>query len=126
MLEAILLALALPAALVTGYLAVLTLLSWRPRAPEPVPPLLRFDVVVPAHDEAQGIAATVESLFAMDYPRELFRVLVVADNCTDDTAARARAAGAEVLVRDETRLRGKGHALAHAFTRILREGRADA
>jgi 1,2-diacylglycerol 3-beta-glucosyltransferase len=126
MAEAILLLLSAPAALATGYLVLLTLLSCRPRAPEPVPPGIRFDVVVPAHDEAQGIAATVESLLAVDYPRELFRVLVVADNCTDDTAERARAAGASVVVRDEGARRGKGHALAHAFDRILREGRADA
>lgn len=118
-------ALALAAA---SYLMALTLASLRPR-PAPAPagaPRLRFDLVVPAHDEAAGIAATVRSLLAADYPPELRRVLVVADNCRDATAARAAEAGACVLVRDEPGLRGKGHALALAFARSLGDGFADA
>ena len=81
---------------------------------------------MPAHDEEAGIAATVQSLLALDHPRELFRVRVVADNCTDATAARAAAAGAEVLVRQDPGRRGKGFALAYAFERLLEEGAADA
>lgn len=89
-------------------------------------PALRFDVVVPAHDEETGIAATVESLRAVDYPPELYRVLVVADNCSDATAARAEAAGATVLVRDDPARRGKGYALAHAFAFCAAGAQADA
>lgn len=108
------------------YLGALALLSWPPAPPvAPTPPTLRFDFVVPAHDESVGIAATVKSLQEVDYPQALFRVVVVADNCTDDTAARARAAGALVLERQNAELRGKGYALAHAFERCLAEG-ADA
>jgi cellulose synthase/poly-beta-1,6-N-acetylglucosamine synthase-like glycosyltransferase len=108
-----------------AYLLVLTLLSGR-RAPPAAPaPARRFDVIVPAHDEEAGIGGTVESLLAMDYPRDLFRVLVVADNCSDATAERAAAAGAQVLVRDDENLRGKGYALKLAFEESLR-GKADA
>ena len=117
--------LALPALFVSGYLFFLAACSRR-RAPPPGRAGLRFDLVVPAHDEEAGIARTVRSLLAVDYPAGLRRVLVVADNCTDHTAARARAAGAEVLVRDEPALRGKGYALAHAFSHSLRDGVADA
>jgi 1,2-diacylglycerol 3-beta-glucosyltransferase len=124
--EALLFVLSAPVAGGAAYLALLSLLSRRPPTPEPVSPGLRFDIVVPAHDEAGGVAATVASLLAVDYPRALYRVFVVADNCTDDTAERARAAGARVLVRDEPSRRGKGYALAHAFDRILEEGRASA
>jgi hypothetical protein len=53
-------------------------------------------------------------------------VIVVADNCRDATAERARRAGAEVLVRDDPERRGKGRALGFAFERILAERRADA
>src|SRR5580704_15206089 len=85
----------------TSYLAGLALLSWRNPVPAPAEPLrTRFDVIVPAHDEELGIAATVESLLAVDYPEELRRVLVVADNCQDATAVRAREAGAVVLERN--------------------------
>ncbi|TMA14399.1 MAG: glycosyltransferase, partial [Deltaproteobacteria bacterium] len=110
-----------------AYLFALTLLSasLRTRLPEG-PPALRFGIVVPAHDEEAGIAATVRSLLALDYPRELFRVFVVADNCSDATASRAREAGATVLERHDLERRGKGYALEYAFGVLLRDGRADA
>lgn len=116
----------LPVLLAAGYLAALAALS-RPRRAPPYPaPALRFDVIVPAHDEEQGVAATVRSLLALDWPPELRRVRVVADNCRDATAERARSAGAEVLVRDDPARAGKGHALAFAFERSLADGFADA
>src|SRR5258708_38764066 len=86
----------------TGYLAALALLSWEAEVPaSDGSEKTRFDVIVPAHDEELGIAATVESLLAVDYPAELRRVLVVADNCGDATAARARDAGAVGLARTD-------------------------
>ena len=123
--ELVLLVLCVPVLGWALYLGALSLLSWTPAAPVPPPPSLRFDFVVPAHDESLGIAATVKSLWQVDYPKELFRVVVVADNCTDDTAALAREAGATVLERQNKDLRGKGYALAHAFERSVAEG-ADA
>lgn len=80
---------------------------------------LRIVAVVPAHDEAEGISSCVESLLDCEPVGDRFRVLVVADNCTDDTAKRARAAGAEVLERSDPHHRGKGYALQWAFTRLL-------
>lgn len=109
------------------YLSMLALLSRRQTPPAaPAAPTLRFDLVVPAHDEARGIASTVHSLLAVDYPAALRRVLVVADNCSDATAALAREAGALVLERTDAAHRGKGYALAHAFERCLADGWADA
>ncbi len=118
---------ALPVFAASGYLLLLTVRSRR-RAPPRYEPAARarFDVIVPAHNEAAGIAETVKSLLAVDYPRELFEVVVVADNCTDDTSARARAAGAKVVERFDEQRRGKGYALAHAFERSIAEGSADA
>jgi 1,2-diacylglycerol 3-beta-glucosyltransferase len=118
--------LSLPVLLGAMYLAALALLSRRVPAPPHPPPTLRFDVIVPAHDEEAGIAAAVQSLQALDYPPELRRVLVVADNCGDSTAERARRAGALVLVRDDRQRRGKGQALSFAFDRSLADGFADA
>jgi 1,2-diacylglycerol 3-beta-glucosyltransferase len=89
-------------------------------------PLLRFDIVVPAHDEEAGIAATIGSLTALDYPIDRYRILVVADNCTDGTARVAAATGAVVLERRDLERRGKGHALAYAFERVQRDAVADA
>ncbi|TCD04858.1 glycosyltransferase [Erythrobacteraceae bacterium CFH 75059] len=69
----------------------------------------RIAVLIPAHDEAAGIEATLAGLTPVPPGAE---ILVVADNCTDDTAARARRAGAEVTERDDPARRGKGYALA--------------
>jgi len=67
-------------------------------------------ILMPAHDEAGGIGAIIERLRpALD---ERIRLLVIADNCADDTAAIARAAGAQVVERQDSTQRGKGHALA--------------
>jgi poly-beta-1,6-N-acetyl-D-glucosamine synthase len=55
----------------------------------------RVTVLVPAHDEGDRITDTLAGLRRQTLPPD--RVLVVADNCSDDTAALARAAGAEVL-----------------------------
>jgi len=117
---------AVPVLLASAYLLLLALASGRRPAPPASPPHLRFDVVVPAHDEEAGIASTVRSVLATDYPASLRRVLVVADNCSDATAARAEEAGATVLVRRDPERRGKGYALAHAFERVLGDGTADA
>lgn len=67
-------------------------------------------VLVPAHNEEGGITPTLENLFQVA-PR-LTRVVVVADNCSDATANRARLAGAEVIERNDAERRGKGYALA--------------
>ena len=80
-------------------------------------------VLVPAHDEEGTIAHCVQAFEQQTYPRERFRVVVVADNCTDDTASVASRAGAEVLVRDDPSARGKGHALRWAIDQLL--ARAD-
>jgi 1,2-diacylglycerol 3-beta-glucosyltransferase len=117
---------ALPVLGASGYLFFLTLRSRRPAPPAPRSPHTRFHVIVPAHDESAGIADTVQSLRSMDYPHGLFEVVVVADNCTDDTAARARTAGATVLERFDSELRGKGHALAYAFESSLADPTVDA
>lgn len=70
----------------------------------------RAVILMPAHNEAGGIAATLARLApALD---DHTRLIVVADNCSDETAALARQAGARVLERHDTTQRGKGHALA--------------
>ena len=118
--------LALPVLVACGYLLLLTLLSGDTPAPARVEPGLKFDIIVPAHNEEAGIAKTVANLSAVDWPAVRRRILVVADNCSDATADRAREAGATVLVRHNKELRGKGYALQLAFEESLREGFADA
>jgi cellulose synthase/poly-beta-1,6-N-acetylglucosamine synthase-like glycosyltransferase len=70
----------------------------------------RIAVLVPAHNESSGLLATLEDIQAQLKAGD--RLLVVADNCTDDTATVAAAAGAEVTERHEQTKIGKGYALA--------------
>jgi 1,2-diacylglycerol 3-beta-glucosyltransferase len=105
----------LPATAACLYLLLLTLLSARTTPPSAAARRIFFDVIVPAHDEAAGIAKTIASLQALDWPAAKYRIVVVADNCSDATAAISRAAGVTVLERRDSALRGKGYALAHAF-----------
>lgn len=97
---------------------VLGSLPWRRRpTPSPARPP-RVAVVIPAHDESAGIAATVGGVLRQLDAGD--RLVVVADNCADDTAARARAAAeaspsrarCTVVERADPERRGKGHALA--------------
>lgn len=69
----------------------------------------RVAVLIPANNESSIIVATLNSI----RPQLLLgdRLLVVADNCSDDTAALARTAGAEVVERSNDQQRGKGYAL---------------
>jgi cellulose synthase/poly-beta-1,6-N-acetylglucosamine synthase-like glycosyltransferase len=107
--------------------AALYLLGLTIRARRPLPlrattgPARRFVIVVPAHNEAAGLPATLASLRGITWPATHCRVLVVADNCTDATAHVARMHGAEVLERSSATERGKGYALAAAFAHLLRE-----
>ena len=74
------------------------------------PPLA---ILVPAHNEAAGIAITLASILRQLTPED--RLLVVADNCDDHTAAIARAAGASVIERHHAQQRGKAYALAYGL-----------
>ena len=104
---------AVPNAYLLGLLAAAFAVR-RGSPPEHDGRLPRVAVVVPAHDEEAGIATTVASLAAAGSDL----TIVVADNCTDATAERARAAGATVWERMDPDLLGKGHALAWAFERV--------
>jgi hypothetical protein len=124
--RAALLGAAAPPALANSYLAVLTVASRaRRRRPDGIDDAAaghRIAVLVPAHDEERGIGATVDSIVGQDYPAALRTVHVVADNCTDQTAAVARHHGAEVHVRDDPQSPGKGPALGWLVRRVLADG----
>ena len=116
----------LPTAACCLYLLLLTLRSGAPETPPPATRRVRFDVIVPAHNEVAHIGRTVASLRKLDWPRDHFRIYVIADNCTDDTALMARAAGARVVERHDPQRRGKGYALQLAFRASQDNNWADA
>jgi cellulose synthase/poly-beta-1,6-N-acetylglucosamine synthase-like glycosyltransferase len=101
------------------YLVVLAIASFGRRTVEAAPPRSRIAVLVPAHDEEVLVGRCVTSLRQQSYPPDLFDIVVIADNCSDDTAECAAAAGAKVLVRTAPDARGKGPALRWAADRVL-------
>ncbi len=78
-------------------------------------------VLVPAGNVGRAITRCVDALLASSYPRELIQIQVIADHCTDETAEHARAAGANVLVRNEG-ARGKTYAIAWALEQLKDRG----
>ncbi len=87
--------------------------NW-PRQTNSVRPSLA--VLVPAHNEGPNILPTLTDVLAQISPPD--RLLVVADNCSDDTATVARTAGAEVIERRDETNRGKGHALDYGIRHL--------
>lgn len=81
----------------------------------------RFVIVVPAYNEENSLPATLENLFKVDYPRQKFDIVVIADNCTDNTAKVAEANGAEVMIRNNPEKRGKGYALRWCFDQLIEQ-----
>lgn len=70
-------------------------------------------VLIPAHNESLVITKTIQTILPQLLPQD--QLLVVADNCTDDTANIVRSLGANVVERFNTTQRGKGYALDHGI-----------
>lgn len=76
-------------------------------------------ILVPAHDEAAGIRPVLENLLEQITPPD--RVVVIADNCADDTAAIARSTGATVIERQDAERQGKGYALDYGLQALAND-----
>ena len=76
-------------------------------------------VVIPAHNEEKILSATLKNVKSQ--LRSSDRMIVVADNCTDNTAEAARTMGAECLIRNDLTQRGKGYALQFAIDALRHE-----
>lgn len=86
--------------------------------------LRRYAAVIAARNEEAVIADLIGSLRNQSYPSELLDIFVVADNCTDETAAIAARAGAAVFRRFDTGHVGKGYALDYVFRRLMSQEQA--
>nr|MBP3681609.1 glycosyltransferase family 2 protein [Clostridia bacterium] len=71
----------------------------------------RFMAIIPAHNEEKVISNLVESLKNQNYSKNLYDIYVIADNCTDETAQKAKEAGAIVYERFDEEHKTKGYAL---------------
>ncbi|MFC0905690.1 glycosyltransferase family 2 protein [Clostridium sp. MT-14] len=91
----------------------------RKRDTEQIKPKRSFALIIAAHNEEIVIGDIIESLKELDYPKKLYDIFVIADNCTDKTALKARKKGAFVYERSSTGKRGKGYALEWMFDKIF-------
>lgn len=80
----------------------------------------RFAILIAARNEERVIGEAVDDLWRQNYPRELFDVFVLPNNCTDDTEGAARRAGARILPCPGP-VRCKGDALHHGFESLMAE-----
>ena len=81
----------------------------------------KYGIVIAARNEKYVIGNLLDSINKQDYPKDLYTVFVVADNCTDNTADIARSKGAIVYERHDTEHRTKGYALQFLFENIKKE-----
>jgi len=79
----------------------------------------RVAVIVPAHNESLGLVPTLQDIKAQLGAGD--RLIVVADNCTDDTAVVAAASGAEVIVRNDSERIGKGFAMGWGISHLSQD-----
>ena len=93
---------------------------WRRKEKKIMTPKSTFAIIIAAHNEEQVIRHLVENIQVLKYPRELYDIFVVADNCKDDTAKIARAAGAIVYERFNLEERGKGYAMEWMFSKLFK------
>jgi len=100
----------------TLYLLILTVAAWFFRKKRgSTPGSSSIAVIIPAHNEALEIKNTIGNVKACRYPGDASAVVVIADNCEDETASLARSAGAVVVERKDPSNRGKGQALDWFF-----------
>ncbi len=81
----------------------------------------KFMAIIPAHNEEDVIVNLIESLKNQNYPKELFDIYVIADNCTDNTAELARNAGAIVYERFDSTKKTKGYAMQWFLAQKIEE-----
>lgn len=93
---------------------------WRRHEDKILTPSKTFALIVAAHNERAVIAQLIDNLRELKYPRELYDIFVIADNCSDDTAKIARDHGAIVHERFSEEGKGKGFALEWMFNRLFK------
>ena len=105
------------------YIAVVFIGEWiqkRRAKKQPETPITqhRFAAIISARNESGVIGQLLDTIRDQKYPSELLDAIVIADNCTDNTADVARAHGAIVYERFNKEQVGKGYALNYAFQNI--------
>ena len=83
-------------------------------------PKNKFALIIAAHNEEVVIGNLIESMLKLDYPKGMYDIFVIADNCTDNTAKIARGYNVNVCERNVSDKRGKGYALEWMFDKLFK------
>lgn len=101
------------------YFFVIGMFAMRPNPKyKSMQPKNKFAIVIAARNEEAVIGKLVESLNKQDYPKELYDIIVIPNNCTDDTESAAREKGAKIF-RCKRSIKSKGEVLAEFFDYML-------
>ena len=104
------------------YYFIISMFGWKKRKEIPAeqfPQVNRFAILVAAHNEEKVISSIIQSLKCLNYPKDMYEIFVIADNCTDQTAKIAKENGAKVYERYDPVMRGKGYSLEWMFKKIF-------
>lgn len=113
-------AIQIPVFLITAYYAVISLFGlFKIKKCRQAKCYKKFALVIAAHNEELVIANAVESINEMEYPKNMYNLFVIADNCSDRTAKIAGIHGALVYERFDDTRRGKGYALEWMFKKLF-------
>ena len=85
----------------------------------------KYGICIAARNEEKVIGNLIDSINKQDYPKDLYTIFVVADNCTDNTAKIAREKGAICYERFDDKHRTKGYALQFLFKKINKDYKVD-
>ncbi len=81
----------------------------------------KYGICIAARNEKYVIGNLLDSINKQDYPKDMYKVFVVADNCTDETAEIARSKGAICYERFDDKHKTKGFALQFLFKNIAKD-----
>ena len=93
---------------------------WRRKENKILTPKKNFAVIIAAHNESAVIGQLLQNLQSLDYPKTLYDVFVIADNCDDNTAEIARGYGSIVCERTHPTKKSKGFAMEWMFERLFK------
>lgn len=101
--------------------AILAILFQKSLPPNMKIRVTRFLILIPGHNEEDGLPDTLRSLSLLHYPKDLVRIVVIADRCSDATAKVARSAGIMCLERSDGPP-GKGAAMSWGIQELRKAG----
>ncbi|GAA0723239.1 glycosyltransferase family 2 protein [Clostridium malenominatum] len=108
--------------LITSYYLIISMFGLFTRNKDEIlycDPNKKFAMIVAAHNEELVIENIIESLKSINYPKELYDIYIIADNCSDNTASIANKLAVNVYERFNKEKRGKGYALEWMFNKIF-------